>query len=157
SGHAQSFVADAARSPLSPLTEPVDAPNTDRGHEEVLRGVFVPPMISTGPGGESARPSGTGRAAPRTPRQAALSRIQGVPRIPRKRRGPLTPPRAGRELDDAEDRDAILDLVFDFSRQYFDFAALFVMHGEFAEGREADGPGADREAIVMVGAPVDVP
>jgi HEAT repeat protein len=79
------------------------------------------------------------------------------PRPPRRRRGPLTGERARRELEDVVDRDALLDLFFDFSRQYFDYAALFIVHGDIAEGRDAFGAGASREKVVGIGVPLDLP
>jgi hypothetical protein len=80
-----------------------------------------------------------------------------APRPPRRRRGPLTFDTAKRELDALEDRDALLDLYFDFSRQYFDYAALFVVHGDLAEGRDAYGSGASRDRVAAIGVPLDLP
>jgi hypothetical protein len=48
-------------------------------------------------------------------------------------------------------------LFFDFSRQFFDYAALFIAHGEIAEGRDAFGDGAPRERVVGIGVPLDLP
>ncbi|MDP9034966.1 MAG: HEAT repeat domain-containing protein [Myxococcota bacterium] len=78
------------------------------------------------------------------------------PRISRRRRGPITMESASRLADEAVDRDALLDLFFDFSKQYFDFAALFVVHADIAAGRHAFGTGAD-ERIVGIGVPLDLP
>ncbi len=62
-----------------------------------------------------------------------------------------------READEAIDRDALLALYFDFARQFFDYAALFLVHGDIAEGRDAFGSGAPRERVVGVGVPLDLP
>ncbi|HEY2516464.1 MAG TPA: hypothetical protein VGI39_36590, partial [Polyangiaceae bacterium] len=64
---------------------------------------------------------------------------------------------ARKELDEAGDRDVILDLFFDYARQYFDYSALFVVHGDLAEGREAFGDGASRERVQTMGVPLDLP
>jgi hypothetical protein len=85
-------------------------------------------------------------------REAAAS-----PRTARRRRGPLTVDAAKQEAEEASDRDALLDLFFDFSRQFFDYAALFLVHGDIAEGREAFGTGAAREKVLGMGIPLDLP
>src|SRR5207237_885714 len=63
----------------------------------------------------------------------------------KRRRGPLTLEVARLELEAVDQRDTIFDLVFEFARQYFDYTALFVVHGDVAEGRDASGDGASRE------------
>ena len=78
-------------------------------------------------------------------------------RPPRRRRGPITLDQAKEEAEEAADRDALLDLYFDFSRQFFDYAALFLVHGDIAEGRDAFGTGASREKVVGIGVPLDLP
>jgi hypothetical protein len=78
-------------------------------------------------------------------------------RAPRRRRGPLTIEVARHEAEEAADRDALLDLFFDFSRQFFDYATLFLVHGDIAEGRDAFGVGAPRERVVGIGVPLDLP
>ena len=75
---------------------------------------------------------------------------------PRRRRGPFTFVTARDELEEAADRDALLDLFFDFVRQYFEYAALFVVHGDVAEGRDAFGQGASRDRVVGIGIPLDM-
>jgi hypothetical protein len=81
----------------------------------------------------------------------------GEPRPLRRRRGPLTLEAAKEELEAAEDRDALFDLAFDFARQFFDYSALFVVHGDVAEGRDAFGEGLGRERIVALAVPLDRP
>ena len=71
----------------------------------------------------------------------------------RRRRGPVTFEAAKHEAEEAADRDALLDLFFDFSRQFFDYAAMFLVHGDIAEGRDAFGVGASRERVVGIGVP----
>jgi hypothetical protein len=78
-------------------------------------------------------------------------------RTSRRRRGPLTLDAAKHEAGEAEDRDALLDLFFDFSRQYFDYTVLLLVHGDIAEGRDAFGVGASRERVLGIGVPLDMP
>jgi hypothetical protein len=78
------------------------------------------------------------------------------PRTGRRRRGPITLERAKLELEQATERDALLDLFFDFSLQFFEYTALFIAHGDLAEGRDAYGPGATRHKVLGVGVPLDI-
>jgi hypothetical protein len=80
-----------------------------------------------------------------------------APRTGRKRRGPVTLERAKHELEQATERDALLDLFFAFSLQFFEYSALFIVHGDIAEGRDAYGPGATRDKVLGVGVPLDLP
>ncbi len=75
----------------------------------------------------------------------------------RRHRGPLTADIAEEELKEAVDREALFDLLFDFARQFFDYTALFIAHGDIAEGRDAFGDGAARERVVGIGVPLDMP
>jgi hypothetical protein len=83
--------------------------------------------------------------------------VSASARVSRRRRGPLTLETAKQEADDATHRDALLDLFFDFSRQFFDYAALFLVQGDIAEGRESFGAGAARERVLGMGVPLDLP
>ena len=78
-------------------------------------------------------------------------------RAARRRRGPITLEVAKKEAEEAADRDALLDLFFDYSRQYFDYSTLFLVHGDIAEGRDAYGEGATRDRVVGIGIPLDLP
>lgn len=75
----------------------------------------------------------------------------------KRRRGPLTAEVAMQELEEALARDSIFDLVFEFARQFFDYTALFVVHGDVAEGRDSFGDGIARDKIVRLGVPLDLP
>jgi len=75
----------------------------------------------------------------------------------RRRRGAITVDTARAELEDADERDTILDLLFEFARQYFDYTAVFIVHGEVAEGRDAFGDGASRDKVARIGVPLDLP
>ncbi len=83
--------------------------------------------------------------------------VSMAPRPVRRRRGPITLDLARSEADEAADRDALLDLFFDFSQQFFDYSALFLVHGDIAEGRDAFGGGASRERVLGIGVPLDMP
>ncbi len=74
-----------------------------------------------------------------------------------RRRGPYTAATAEQDLLAAESRDDVLRASFDFIAQYFEYAALFAVHGDIAEGRDARGRGANRARITGVGVPLDLP
>ena len=98
---------------------------------------------------------------PRMPRAPAMPDFSSLARPaaagrPR-RHGPFTVAMAERALLEAESRDDVLRAFFDFASQYFDYAALFAVHGDLAEGRDATGAGAARSRIVAVGVPLDLP
>jgi hypothetical protein len=75
----------------------------------------------------------------------------------RRRRGAITVETARAELEEADERDTIFDLLFEFARQYFDYTAVFIVHGEVAEGRDAFGDGAPRDKVARIGVPLDLP
>jgi hypothetical protein len=64
---------------------------------------------------------------------------------------------AEQDLLSAESRDHVLRAFFDFAAQYFEYAALFVVHGDLAEGRDAQGPGASASRVNGIGVPLDLP
>jgi hypothetical protein len=72
-------------------------------------------------------------------------------------RGPITPGAAEAALFDLRTSDEVLRLFFEFSRQYFEYSALFVVRGDLAEGHDAWGPGAARDKVVTIGVPLDLP
>ncbi|HMI93934.1 MAG TPA: hypothetical protein VK509_21315 [Polyangiales bacterium] len=65
--------------------------------------------------------------------RAAAGRLSGAPR------GPLTRVRAMDLLDQADDRDRVLDAFFAFARQYFSCTVLFALRDEHLFGLEASG------------------
>ena len=132
--------------PAAGASAPPDAPGTPP-----IPASAAPPVASF----DSEPPS-----APLGVRRSALPRHHDPgpgPRAVRRRRGPLTLDAAKAEAEEAADRDALLDLYFDFSRQFFDYAALFIVHADIAEGRDAFGTGASREKVVGIGVPLDLP
>ncbi|HKO46993.1 MAG TPA: HEAT repeat domain-containing protein [Polyangiaceae bacterium] len=98
---------------------------------------------------------------PRVPRAPALPDFSSLTKpadASRQRRlGPFTAAMAERGLLEAQTRDDVLRAFFDFASQYFDYAALFAVQGDLAEGRDAAGAGAPRSRIVAVGVPLDLP
>ncbi len=77
---------------------------------------------------------------------------------PRPRRlGPYTAAMAERDLLNATSRDDVLESFFDFVQQYFEYSALFALHADLAEGRDAHGPGAPRAKVQSIGVSLDLP
>ena len=165
--------APAVNVPASPGGLPVlAAPLSAAVPASVIPGPPAPAFPSM-PRRTSARGSGkTGSDKPAAPGPAAAPpaesaseravgllerKVAPAARAARRRRGPLTIEAAKHEAEEATDRDALLDLYFDFTRQFFDFAALFLVHGDIAEGRDAFGVGASRERVLGIGVPLDLP
>ncbi|HEY6077296.1 MAG TPA: HEAT repeat domain-containing protein, partial [Polyangiaceae bacterium] len=95
--------------------------------------------------------------APAVAREAidlsSLTRREPKPR----RLGPYTMAMAERDLLDAADTDDVLRAFFDFASQYFEYTAMFAVHGDLAEGRDATGSGAPRARVLSLGIPLDLP
>ena len=72
-------------------------------------------------------------------------------------RGPMTLAAGERRLKQAADRDQILEVLFGFAQQFFDYTALFVVHDEQADGRAAYGPGAPTAEVQALSFPLDRP
>ncbi len=124
-----------APGPLSPPTPP--APVAEQREE--------PPVVTPAP-----------RARVVSPSQVDLTTFARKEPKPR-RLGPYTPAMAERDLMEAEDTDSVLRAFFDFASQYFEYTALFAMHGDLAEGRDAAGSGAPRARVLSLGIPLDLP
>lgn len=84
------------------------------------------------------------------------SQSNAAPR-PRRRRGPMPLSECEEWLSQASTAEEVLLTLFDFAQQYFAYSALFVVQGDLAEGRDAYGPGADRERVAGIGVPLDLP
>ncbi len=98
----------------------------------------------------SVPPGGSGRTLVRQTELPAMKPL-------RRRRGAITVDIAHAELEEASERDTIFDLLFEFARQYFDYTAVFIVHGENAEGRDAFGDGAARDKVARISVPLDLP
>jgi hypothetical protein len=92
----------------------------------------------------------------KAPDLSSLTRSEAQQARPR-RLGPYTAAMAERDLLAAATRDDVLRSFFDFAAQYFEYSALFVVHGDIAEGRDAHGPGAHRAKVQSIGVPLDLP
>ncbi|HXK17146.1 MAG TPA: hypothetical protein VNG33_05070, partial [Polyangiaceae bacterium] len=102
-------------------------------------------------------PATTGPRSRPVPRaQVDLTTFARKERKPR-RLGPYTPAMAERDLLAAEDSDDVLRAFFDFASQYFEYTAMFAVHGDLAEGRDAAGSGAPRARVLSLGIPLDLP
>jgi hypothetical protein len=64
---------------------------------------------------------------------------------------------AERDLLEANETDGVVRAFFDFASQYFEYTALFAIHGDLAEGRDAAGAGAPRARVLSLGIPLDLP
>lgn len=75
----------------------------------------------------------------------------------RRLRGPMTLAAGERMLRQAADRDQILEVLFGFAQQFFDYTALFVVHDDQADGRAAYGPGAPTLEVQALSFPLSRP
>jgi len=107
----------------------------------------------------SPAPQAATDASPASMRLAGWAQAAARPERRRRvrRRGPYTAAMAERDLLDAESRDDVLRAFFDYAAQYFEYAVLFAVHGDIAEGRDANGPGTNRKRITGIGVPLDLP
>jgi hypothetical protein len=87
------------------------------------------------------------------PDLSSLSRKE----VHKRRIGPYTAAMAERDLQEAKSADRVLEVFFDFASQYFEYSALFAIHEDIAEGRDAHGPGASRDRVRSIGIPLDLP
>ena len=110
----------------------------------------LPPPQPSQPAAEEPRKSGWLRE------NVDLTTLARRPRRPR-RIGPYTAAMAEEDLLEAADTEDVLRAFFDFASQYFDYAALFAIHGDLAEGRDAAGAGAPRARVLALGVPLDLP
>ncbi|MDI1449443.1 hypothetical protein [Polyangium sp. 6x1] len=74
-----------------------------------------------------------------------------------RRKGPFTAAMAEEELGEATTTDAVLDIFFAFAHQFFEYTALFVVHGDVADGRDASGPGAGAARLMSLAVPLGRP
>ncbi len=134
-------VIPAAHHPAVVLAEVPQAPALPSGIGEA-----VPSAGPTSPRATSDLPPGSFRR-PSVP----------APRPPRRRRGPLTLEVAVAEMDDTADRDAVLDLFFEFAKQFFEYSAFFLVRAESADGRDAFGTGLSRDKVPALTIPLEAP
>jgi HEAT repeat protein len=126
--------AERARTALAPPRAPIVEPVPDTHPPEPIREVDA----------RAERASLASRAESRASR----------PEAPRKLRGPLTAAQAARLLEAADGRDAIIEVLFAFARQFFDYTALFAVVEDRAEGRDAFGDGAPASRVRTLALPL---
>jgi hypothetical protein len=116
-------------------------------------------VAETAPDGAPGEPAPDEPDKPRVNVRGLKALVRATrPSKPRARRlGPYTAAMAERDLLEAPTRDDVLRAFFDFALQYFDYAALFAVHADLAEGRDAHGPGAPRAKVQSIGVPLDLP
>jgi hypothetical protein len=143
-----------AEAAVPPTPEPGEA---SEHRKSTLTGV-APPSTGSAHYPAPAPPSPVAEPSPVAPVVAVSENPSHPPsmRVP-PRRGPYVHAVAEHDLAAAKSRDAVIRAFFDFAAQYFEYSALFAVHGEIAEGREARGPGADRRQIRSIGVPLDLP
>lgn len=148
--------AEASALAVPPLRVAQDAPPPQIATERRPRRSSPPPASTPPP---SRRSGASARAAvPRADLGAWSAENKQAERRPRTRhRGPYTAAAAEEDLLNADSRDTVLTALFDFACQYFEYSALFAVHGDLAEGRSANGPGADHAKITGIGVPLDMP
>ena len=136
-------------------------PGKEPDDRKATKPSLAAPPPNTLPG--SSRPSATPTrpARPRLEQLAELARSSRPPPSQRQhgrpRRGPYTAAMAKEDLHNASSRDEVMRSFFDFCAQYFEYAVLFTVHGDLAEGWDAHGPGADRQSVASIAVPVDGP
>ncbi len=116
-----------------------------------------PATIVQPPPGMTTEPAPSVDSPPDRPPEL-LQRTSIAPaRSGQRHRGPLLFEDAQAEAEEATERDGLLGLAFDFARQFFEYTALFLVHGDIAEGRDGFGSGATRERVLGIGVPLDLP
>ena len=109
------------------------------------------------PPSDTAVGVGTGGLSP-APEPPQHRRV-AVPSSPlvRAHRGPMTARRAVELLGEVRTRDEILEVVFAFLKQFFDYMVVFVVQDDEAEGLDAIGGGAVFEDVQKISVPLDQP
>jgi HEAT repeat protein len=149
-----SYPPDAQRAERPPTFAPPPVRHAD---EPLLVPVDDPGLSARPPQQQpQPQPQPQPHAQP-LPDLTSLARAERTESIRSRRLGPYTAAMAERDLLAAATRDEVLRAFFDFASQYFEYAALFVVHGDLAEGRDAHGPGAHRAKVQSIGVPLDLP
>jgi len=133
---------DAA--PVSRRTAGVVKRETPRGR--AAGGLFRRTVVGEHKAREQAR-----EVVPEAPPQERRGSIRV------RRKGPFSAQMAEEELAEAATTDVVLDILFAFSHQFFEYTVLFVVSGEMADGRDASGPGLTATQIKNVKIPLDQP
>ncbi|MGK3964321.1 hypothetical protein WMF38_09120 [Sorangium sp. So ce118] len=128
---------------------------------------LVPPLAVAAPVASAPvapAPVAPAPVAERRERSSSAPAVNGAMRAAgrsapaaQRRKGPFTLAMAEQELAAVDASEAVLAVLFDFAQQYFEYTVLFTVHGERAEGRNAAGPGAERERVAKIAVPLDRP
>lgn len=145
--------------PPPPVTDP--EPPTVGPRELVERAERAAPSDASEkpfPPNDSPRPPGMvdRRAVANLLKREIGARRKSAAKSARKK-GPFSRHEAERELETARTPEDVCDTFFAFGSQFFEYSALFVVHGEIVEGRDAWGPGADHLRVLGLGVPLDLP
>ncbi len=79
------------------------------------------------------------------------------PPLGSKPRGPYTPAMLETDLLASKAPSQVLRAAMRFASQYFDYTAVFSVNAGIAEGRDAQGPGADKTHVAELGIPLELP
>lgn len=121
------------------------------GPPEILRSATLP-----GVGADLRLEAPPSEPVPRSERRPLASFVEKT--APSRRRlGPVTPALAKEDLESADSRDEVLSAFLDFAKQYFDYAAIFVVKGKVAACFDAHGRGKEGEQVKGVEVPLDEP
>lgn len=121
--------------------------------EEYARDLVSAPLVNVA-SSPSYRPSKQPQEGSQSVRFSTLSTS---PELRSRLRRPLSVKDLDELLAKAAGRDDIVEIYFAFARQYFEYTALFVIHGDLAEGRLSFGPGVGNDEVVKIAVPLDLP
>ncbi|WP_437281870.1 hypothetical protein WME90_15340 [Sorangium sp. So ce375] len=141
--------AEPAPAPSAPA-DPAPAPSAPAAPAPAASVPAAP--AHAGPPAERHELSASSPAAKVSKREAGRS----APAAQR-RKGPFTLAMAEQALAAVGSSEEVLAVLFDFAQQYFEYTVLFTVHGERAEGRNASGPGAERERVAKIAVPFERP
>lgn len=141
----------------------VDMPDPVALSPDAMTPDLKPGSVHTLPGAQPPTEPPPEEIAPKPARLpkvdwVALARAErSNARRPKRTRGPYTIAMAEADLLKARTRDDVVAAFFHFTAQFFEYAALFQVHGDLAEGRDAHGAGAPRAKVLAIGVPLDLP
>lgn len=144
---------------LARLDNTHEPPRSVAPHVEDAPSISVIPEELDALGEDAPRtssPSG-GRSSQRSVDFSFLASERAHALKHRRRLGPRTMAMAEADLRDSETRDQVIAAFFEFASQYFEYSALFAVQGDLVEGRDAHGAGADRNTVLGIGIPLDLP
>lgn len=152
-------IAQPAAQPAATATQPAAGQTLRAAAETPPSSDAAENKPGTTPAPPSPGPPAEAEAPPPSVGLAGWAQAAARPERRRRvrRRGPYTAAMAERDLLDADSRDDVLRAFFDYAAQYFEYAVLFAVHGDIAEGRDANGPGTPRKRITGIGVPLDLP